>query len=1244
MKQLIIALLLLWTVSSFAQIELYNADASFIGENCWSGLGFLQARIVKSLDGDPYDDIVIAASKNNYSTPEYLGISPLNPNQYTPGKGGCIGSDRGCVYIIWGRPKTDIVWWQQAKNRDIREIADIVLVNTLEGGLFGRSITCGDIDNDGMGDLILSYEYGRTTELLPLDQVGGTFILFGRSRADWISLQSIQPININYPDLTFYQTSLAVCQCIFKDKDFNTQQPLTDQQKKIKDIAKIYDVWYCGEYEKEYFGKGLGLADYDGDGLMDLCVGAMGWYPYYLSKFDIDSVGQAKHNNIPYNLLSRHQNGKVYIVNATTIINDRYSTQTTKQTNNKPLCITHDNRCALMLTGSQNYDQLGWTIEGFNDIDGDGKGDFAIGMQQSVGTWHPVYSKLHPDNRNVYVISSRLLNDQYALAQCNGRTFPEAANISSVYTIRLGTGSHPDVSPYKHYLGTTSTPYYLETGVPSTEALNVRGMSDTRLDHYGYSIANAGDINHDGIEDLLIANETYGREGRIIGTRNYQSAMRGNIYLVMGENMEWTPKLINLSSISWFENNPKVKEYLFYSDNGPTGEPSLPGRTMSGLGDINNDDKDDFIIGLAGDRAGHYSRSNSIIFWGGHIPDYGYINQDNSPIKYIFPKPWQRKVTTDQVEKSNYSYVFGELSGRHNKIYQWGNIDSGSSASLVSGKGDIDGDGINDFIISDPWFSLLKTGKNEINKPLSFNETIWDKRIDDINRGKVYIVLGSNNILNTTSEKNLWIKDSESWYRKYYNGSTNDPVIYDEDYGTEPNNQTINYYNPHDIWIRNQDDGMTNTLDESPIYYPGPTINKPYIYVKIRNKGNTWSNPANLELYWTAAGTGARWPTHWDNYYQYSNILCGDKVNAHYNGTDPLQIMPAQIPPIPPGESCVIKVKWGDFPDPSSLYNTFYLKYKKWFPQIVPWDHHLELMARIVDSNHSLIENSSSFLYMKNNNAITIKNTSRVRYFFMSNESLVPVFVRNEKFPLANISLNFSVGKIMPQEIDPITEGIYKIIIPNKMYISWLEGGSVINGMEFSNIEIDTTILEGEAPRIDTSAIFAINNNVANLNNISIREEDAFLIGIYYQLNSWENIQDTGIAEFTISQTYNNEVESEGSKIILYQFEPPNPTIPIFEVSTNTITAITSFTAISGGVITPDGNSTVIDKGVCWSTNNSPTIADNKTIEGPGIDNYTSIITGLTVNTTYYVRAYVITNSSIVYGNTLSFTTLSSEP
>jgi hypothetical protein len=93
-------------------------------------------------------------------------------------------------------------------------------------------------------------------------------------------------------------------------------------------------------------------------------------------------------------------------------------------------------------------------------------------------------------------------------------------------------------------------------------------------------------------------------------------------------------------------------------------------------------------------------------------------------------------------------------------------------------------------------------------------------------------------------------------------------------------------------------------------------------------------------------------------------------------------------------------------------------------------------------------------------------------------------------------------------------------------------------------------------------------------------------------------------------------------------------------ITTMAVTGITGTSALSGGFLGIGIDSTAI-RGVCWSINHNPTISDNVTYDSSGIGNFTSILTGLISGTTYYVRAYAASNLDTIYGNEVSFTTIS---
>lgn len=95
-------------------------------------------------------------------------------------------------------------------------------------------------------------------------------------------------------------------------------------------------------------------------------------------------------------------------------------------------------------------------------------------------------------------------------------------------------------------------------------------------------------------------------------------------------------------------------------------------------------------------------------------------------------------------------------------------------------------------------------------------------------------------------------------------------------------------------------------------------------------------------------------------------------------------------------------------------------------------------------------------------------------------------------------------------------------------------------------------------------------------------------------------------------------------------------------VETGAVSNVKATQADIVGNITNLGNvASITQYGHVWSTHNAPTINDNKTSLGTTTDIgvYHSTMTGLTPNTTYYVRAYATNSVGTAYGNVATFKT-----
>ncbi|MCX6221109.1 MAG: fibrobacter succinogenes major paralogous domain-containing protein [Bacteroidia bacterium] len=96
-------------------------------------------------------------------------------------------------------------------------------------------------------------------------------------------------------------------------------------------------------------------------------------------------------------------------------------------------------------------------------------------------------------------------------------------------------------------------------------------------------------------------------------------------------------------------------------------------------------------------------------------------------------------------------------------------------------------------------------------------------------------------------------------------------------------------------------------------------------------------------------------------------------------------------------------------------------------------------------------------------------------------------------------------------------------------------------------------------------------------------------------------------------------------------------TIP--NVSTLAVSAISETDISSGGTVSRDGGSAVFARGVCWSTSKNPTTGDSFTSDGSGDGSFSSVVSNLTPDAVYYLRAYATNTIGTGYGTERTFST-----
>ena len=141
----------------------------------------------------------------------------------------------------------------------------------------------------------------------------------------------------------------------------------------------------------------------------------------------------------------------------------------------------------------------------------------------------------------------------------------------------------------------------------------------------------------------------------------------------------------------------------------------------------------------------------------------------------------------------------------------------------------------------------------------------------------------------------------------------------------------------------------------------------------------------------------------------------------------------------------------------------------------------------------------------------------------------------------------------------------------------------------------------------------------------------------------------SGITISSVSPAGDTLYLSNGQTFVSSGISGGSSNLMLPTITTNAVTGITSNSATFGGSISNANGNQIMERGIVYSTSPNPTIGSNKIMVGNGIGvfdtisgtvyNYSHFFNS---NTTYYVRAFAITENNIsAYGNEVSFTTLS---
>ncbi|MES3009048.1 MAG: Ig-like domain-containing protein [Pseudomonadota bacterium] len=315
-----------------------------------------------------------------------------------------------------------------------------------------------------------------------------------------------------------------------------------------------------------------------------------------------------------------------------------------------------------LLHGNSTFLYTGWSVSNAGDVDGDGKGDLIVGVPHysdgESGGAAFVFKGRNGSFESTYHVAGDdtvPLIDTVASDDRTGKAVSSAGDINGDgYDDLLigspgfdGSGLFDNGAVFVLFGSSNLNTSITLQDLDGTNGFRLQGLEDG--DELGFSVSDAGDVNGDGYDDLIVGTPA-------ADVNSYSD--NGAAYVLFGHSGGFS-STINVSALDG-SNGFRMQ---LSSDNTNIG------RSVSSAGDINGDGIDDLIIGARG-------------------PDSS--DQEDRGVSYIvfgMTSGFDSTLALDSLSGTAGFRIEGAAGGGD----RWG--------SSVSGAGDVNGDGYDDLLI-----------------------------------------------------------------------------------------------------------------------------------------------------------------------------------------------------------------------------------------------------------------------------------------------------------------------------------------------------------------------------------------------------------------------------------------------------------------------------------------------------------------------------------------------------------------
>ncbi|MCK5773849.1 MAG: FG-GAP repeat protein [Thermoplasmata archaeon] len=302
---------------------------------------------------------------------------------------------------------------------------------------------------------------------------------------------------------------------------------------------------------------------------------------------------------------------------------------------------TNLNNVGVGIFGFRAGDRIGSECRILGDVNGDGYDDFMVQtMRNGFDGYHLIFGR-----SNNTLTNMTLWGNEIRFSGSRSETVNMDSNIARAGDVN-GDGYDDFLIGEQAYDGTHKGKTHLIFGMRSgwnkgstlDDDSNASFLGENSDDWSGYSVSGGGDINGDGYDDLIIGSP---------GNDEYISES-GQVYIIFGKRTGWTTD-VSLSNADASYHGTLSGENI--------------GLSLSIVGDINKDGYDDIAIGGPGAKIGD------------DVPGKIYL---------IFGRSsgWEMDMLLDSPDAS--------FIGEDHLDY---------AGSMISGAGDVNGDGFDDMLI-----------------------------------------------------------------------------------------------------------------------------------------------------------------------------------------------------------------------------------------------------------------------------------------------------------------------------------------------------------------------------------------------------------------------------------------------------------------------------------------------------------------------------------------------------------------